>query len=63
MRWIRNSWSGKRRAAIFRALGWPNLIKARARMAEIRAERKLEQARLEALAQTQAILAQTREDV
>jgi hypothetical protein len=36
---------GLRRAAFWRALGFPNLVLARARRAELRAQRKLEKAK------------------
>ena len=53
-------YQGLCRARFFRAHGWYNLVRARARMAEIRAERK----RLaEKAAQTDPFYKSTRDDI
>jgi hypothetical protein len=39
-----NRWKGRRRAAFWRSLGFPNLVRARAAMAKIRAERRRQEA-------------------
>lgn len=64
-RFLRYRMMGQRRAAFWRALGFPNLVRARARAAELRAQRvaKEQQAAAERADHLDAFMESTRDDL
>jgi hypothetical protein len=64
-RFIRCQFAGRCRAAYWRALGFPNLVRARERLAQIRAGRRRDQERqqVQERAGLRAFLESTRDDL